>query len=228
MVCITGKSSSQFLVFRFRNEFGVYINRLEICSLYEFEQYDLSDIDYVFTTVPIQTSREVSIYEISNFLDDSDVPRVRRQLASGDVNFLKKFYRQELFFPHVHGENRQEIIQELCRLIQQNYPLPEGFYESVWKRELMGSTDFGNGVAIPHPENCLVQENIACVGILDKPVLWSRNKVQVVVLTAIYESTSAQTQKFYQLTSALLSDSTRIRRIVSRRSYPHFMKLLLE
>ena len=29
LVCMTGKASSRFLAFRFRNEFGVYINRLK-------------------------------------------------------------------------------------------------------------------------------------------------------------------------------------------------------
>ena len=74
----------------------------------------------------------------------------------------------------------------------------------------------------------MIQKNIVCVGILDKPVLWSTHMVQLVVLVSIYESASAQTQKFYQLTSSLLSDQMRVKRIISRREYEHFMKLLLE
>ena len=95
-------------------------------------------------------------------------------------------------------------------------------------REELGGTDFGNQVAIPHPEDCFFHENMVCVGILDKPILWSSNTVQLVVMVSIYESTSAQTQKFYQLTSSLLSDQLRVKRIISRREYEHFMKLLLE
>lgn len=228
LVCITGKASSQFLVFRLRNEFGVYIDRLDVCSVYEFEKYDLHDIDYVFTTVPLQSRATIPVYEISNFLDSHDVPRVRKNLELGSVNFLKDYYRQELFFPHVRGSAREEVIRELCTMMEKVYPLPEGFCESVLARERMGDTDFGNLVAIPHPEEWKGTENIVCVGILDKAIRWSRNIVQLVVLAAIYDSTTQQAQKFYQLTNALLADSTRIRRIISRRSYPHFMKLFLE
>ena len=113
-------------------------------------------------------------------------------------------------------------------MMEQVYPLPEGFYESVLEREAMGGTDFGHLVAIPHPADNLVNENVVCVGILDKPILWSTNKVQLVILVAIYDSTSAQTQKFYQLTTALITDETRVKRIISRRQYPHFMKLFQE
>lgn len=229
LVCMTGKASSRFLSFRFRNEFGVYINRLDVCSMYEFEQYDLSGIDYVFTTVPLHTAVGVPIYEIGNFLDDADIPQVRKKLEQGSTDFLRSYYRPELFFPHIAGSTREEIIRELSHRLAQVYPIPEEtFCASVLAREQLGGTDFGNQVAIPHPEECMIQKNIVCVGILDKPVLWSTHMVQLVVLVSIYESASAQTQKFYQLTSSLLSDQMRVKRIISRREYEHFMKLLLE
>lgn len=228
LVCMTGKASSRLLAFRFRNEFGVYIDRLDVCSMYEFERYDLSRVDYVFTTVPLQTATAVPIYQIGNFLDASDVPQVRRQLELGSVNFLKDYYRLDLFFPHVQGNTREEVIRQMCQLMGKVYPLPEGFCDSVLEREAMGGTDFGHLVAIPHPADNLVNENVVCVGILDKPVLWSVNKVQLVILVAIYDSASAQTQKFYQLTTALITDEVRVKRIISRRQYLHFMKLFQE
>lgn len=48
------------------------------------------------------------------------------------------------------------------------------------------------------------------------------------ILAAIYDSASAQAQKFYQLTSSLISDRVRVKRIIAKQEYEHFMKLLLE
>lgn len=104
----------------------------------------------------------------------------------------------------------------------------EEFCASVLAREQMGGTDFGNNVAIPHPEECFVKENVVCVAILDKPIRWSANTVQLVILAAIYDSASAQAQKFYQLTSSLISDRVQVKRIIAKQEYEHFMKLLLE
>jgi len=229
LVCMTGKSSSRFLAFRFRNEFEVYINRLDVCSMYEFEQYDLHDTDYVFTTVPLHTAAKIPIYEISNFLDESDILQVRRKLEQGSVDFLRRYYRQELFFPHIQAGTREEALRQICHQMAQVYPVPEEeFCASVLAREQMGGTDFGNNVAIPHPEECFVKENVVCVAILDKPIRWSANTVQLVILAAIYDSASAQAQKFYQLTSSLISDRVRVKRIIAKQEYEHFMKLLLE
>lgn len=229
LVCMTGKASSRLLLFRFQNEFGVYINQLSVCSMYEFEQFDLDSIDYVFTTVPLYTERMIPIYQISTFLDANDVPQVRRKLEQGSVDVLKTYYKKGLFFPHISGTTREEVIRELCHGMAQAYPIPEErFCDSVLSREQMGSTDFGNLAAIPHPEECFVKENIACVGILDKPVLWSAHMVQLVIMVAIYESVSAQVQTFYKLTSELLSDPVRVKKILDCRNYEFFIELLVE
>ena len=50
---------------------------------------DLSGIDYVFTTVPLHTAVGVPIYEIGNFLDDADIPQVRKKLEQGSTDFLR-------------------------------------------------------------------------------------------------------------------------------------------
>ena len=132
LVCMTGKASSRLLAFRFRNEFGVYIDRLDVCSMYEFERYDLSRVDYVFTTVPLQTATAVPIYQIGNFLDASDVPQVRRQLELGSVNFLKDYYRPDLFFPHVQGNTREEVIRQMCQLMGKVYPCLRASVTRCW------------------------------------------------------------------------------------------------
>lgn len=228
LVCMTGKSSSQFLSFRFRSEFGSYIDRLEICSLYEFEHYDLRghQIDYIFTTVPLQTPLGIPTYEISSFLDSNDVSQVRKKLELGDSDFLRQYYRKELFFTHLQGQTWEEVICELCHRMAQVYPIPEHeFTQSVLKREHLASTDFGNEVAIPHSEDCFVKENVVCVGILNKPIHWVRNTVQLVILAAIYDSTSSETQRFYQVTNELLADRVKVQQVIADQNYDDFITL---
>lgn len=228
IVCITGKASSQFLVFRFQNEFGMYINKLRTCSVFDFDSEDLTGVDYIFTTVPISRNVTVPIYEIGDFLETSDIVRVRSKLKKGDLHFLKAYYKEELFLTGLRGKTRNEVIAEMCGHISKIYPLPEGFYESVLHREEMGNTDYGNMVAIPHPREILIEQNIVCVGILDEPIVWSHNPVQLVVLVSVCDSTSPMTQKFYEMTSALISNSEKVERAIHDKNYHSFMKLFHE
>ena len=227
LVCMTGKASSRLLAFRFRNEFGVYIDRLDVCSMYEFERYDLSRV----TTSLLPCRCRPRPPSLSTRSATSSTPAMcagPQAAGTGQRQLPERLLSADLFFPHVQGNTREEVIRQMCQLMGKVYPLPEGFCDSVLEREAMGGTDFGHLVAIPHPADNLVNENVVCVGILDKPVLWSVNKVQLVILVAIYDSASAQTQKFYQLTTALITDEVRVKRIISRRQYLHFMKLFQE
>lgn len=228
LVCITGKASSQFLVFRFQNEFGMYIKNLRTCSIFDFDAQDLSDIDYIFTTVHISKNVSVPIYEISDFLETSDMVQVHSKLKKGNLHFLKEYYREDLFVTGIHGKDRNDVIAQMCAHISKVYPLPEGFYESILHREEMGNTDYGNLVAIPHPEDILIDKNIICVGILDKPIIWSHNPVQLVVLVSVCDSTSPTSQKFYEMTSALISDPQKVAKVIHDKNYSSFMKLFYD
>lgn len=218
IVCETGKSSSQFLMFRFRKEFDKYIDHLYNCSVYEFEKYDLSNIDYIFSTVPIRRKVNVPIFQIGTFLEAEEILRVRKKLEVEDPDFLREYYRKELFFTDVEGDSKEEVICELCKKIEKVYPLPKGFQESVLEREACGSTDYGNLVALPHPNKILMEENLVCVGILKKPILWERNKVQFVLLVSVSDSTNRDTQKFYEKTTGVITNSEKIKEIIESKS----------
>lgn len=226
LVCVSGKASSRMLAYRFQKEFGEYIESLSVCGMYEFEHMDLTDTDFIFTTVPIYKSIAVPILEIHDFLGNSDIMSVRHFLQEGDLSFLNHFYRKELFFSEVPGEDRAEVIHELCMRIGQAAKLPEGFEESVLLREQYGATDFGNLAAIPHPCRIMTEETLVAVAVLKKEITWSVNPVRVVILTSLKEEKSDETQKFYDITAKFLSDKDAVASLVKDPSFETFGKLV--
>lgn len=228
LVCTSGKASSQMLLYQFKKEFGKHLNEIHICNIYELETFDLSRIDYIFTTVPITMHISAPIVEIHDFLEFGDILSVRKKLEGGDRSFLLEFYKRDLFFPDIKAETRSQVLKEMCGRINEVYELPEGFYESVLERESLGSTDYGNLVAIPHPSKVMVSQNIISVGILDKPIKWSQKEVQLVVLVAIANSTQSTTQKFYEITSKVLLSSKGVNRILKSRDFEILLQVLLE
>lgn len=225
LVCVSGKASSRLLQYRFRREFGEYIDSLEVCGVHELEQIDFDQVDFVFTTVPIYRKVSVPIMEIHDFLESGEVMSIRHFLQAGGMQFLNKFYRQELFFSHVPGETREEVIHELCERAAKVVWLPEGFEESVLEREKYGATDFGNLTAIPHPKYMMTRETVVAVAVLNKPILWSKNMVQLVVLTSLNEDEDdEETQEFYEITAAFLSDKEAVEALIREPVFENFEK----
>jgi len=219
LVCITGKASSNFLMYRLESEFKEYINQIQTCSIYELENYNFTDIDMVFSTVPIHRKVNVPIYVISDFLENSEILEARKNLEIGSLSFLKDYYRRELFFIDLVGRSSDEVIEELCLKTSAIIPLPESFLRSVKEREASGSTDYGNHVAIPHPQEKLVENSFVSVGILKKPITWKNNSVQMVILMSVFDSNNTSTQKFYEVTTRLLSNQQKIDEIIAAKSF---------
>nr|WP_314466256.1 PRD domain-containing protein [uncultured Clostridium sp.] len=224
LVCISGKASSRMLMYRFQKEFGDYINSLKICGMHELKRVDFKEIDFIFTTVPIYKKVSVPIMEIHDFLESSEIMSIRRFLQVGDMQFLNKFYRKELFFPNVPGSSREEIIHEICVRMSRVTELPEGFEESVLQREVFGPTDFGNLTAIPHPCRIITKETLVAVAVLQDEIKWSSNMVRVVVLTSLKDEKDEDTQKFYEITAKFLSDREAVRSLIEAPDFDSFEK----
>ena len=228
LVCASGRASSQMLLYQLKKEFGDYLDQVFVCNVYELEDFDLTQVDYVFATVPIYREVQVPVIEIHDFLEYGDLLAARRTLENGDRQFLLEFYRKEFFFPHVRGSTREEVIREMCREIRRYYPLPKEFASSVLEREELGATDYGNLVAIPHPARVMVDRNIVAAAVLEEPVTWSRNQVQLVVLVALTDSMEERVQKFYEITSRVLLSPEKVGEIIGSRRYETLLKVLFE
>ncbi len=83
-------------------------------------------------------------------------------------------------------------------------------------------------MAIPHPARVMVERNIVAAAILDKPVKWFRNQVQLVVLVALTNSMEEKVQKFYEITSRVLLSPEKVGEIIGSRRYETLLKVFFE
>lgn len=219
LVCATGKTSARFLLLTLRKRFERQINSIQLCGLYELQYLDLQRFDYIFSTVPIDRSVNITIIMIRDFMTHMELLDVEKQMKQQEYSIIRRFFKKELFFTGIHGNSREEIICELCNRAGAVIPLPDGFYQSVLYREQLGSTDFGNMVAIPHPFEQNLVHSLVCIGILDTPVLWEHNQVQLVILSAITNTADAEANLFFEMTSRLIMQKDFIGIICREQSF---------
>lgn len=226
LVCVSGKASSRMLIYRFRQEFRDYIESLHVCGMYDFDTYDLTDIDFIFSTVPIYKKVSVPIMEIHDFLEAGEIMEVRHLLQVGEFDFLDQYYKRKYFFAGIEAETKEEVIHKLCSEIRKVTELPDDFEESVFLRESFGPTDFGNLAAIPHPCRMMTKETIVAVAVLPKELLWSTQKVQVVVLTALSEEETDDVRKFYDVTASFLMNRDAVQSLIAEPTYENLKRQL--
>lgn len=228
IVCVSGKGSSQLFIYKYKQAFGQYINKIFECTVYELENFDFTknNIDYVFATIPLNIKVPVPVFEVNLFMENKDIITYREMFERGSNKFLHNYYKKELFIPSLSCKTKEEVILKLCKHANDYYNLPENFYSTVMKREKMGQTDFGNLIAIPHPNKVIAKENFVAVGILKEPIWWGHNDVQVVFLIALSTDMDSDIERFYQLTTHFLFDSEKIGLLIKNPDFDFLINLL--
>lgn len=226
-VCSSGKGSAELLVYKFKEEFGKYIDQITVCDLYKVADLDFKNIDYIFTTVPIPFKVPAPIMEVSFFWERKKIDAMKLFFLSGGSSSAESYFSEKLFFSNIVANDREQVIKELCEKTGEVVSLPEQFYEAVLTRENLAKTDFGNLVALPHPYKAMSKESFVSVGILEHPIKWTENQVQVVLLIAISEEDTNDIQTFYGTVIKLISEKQYIQKLISERSYLTLRELLI-
>lgn len=64
---------------------------------------------------------------------------------------ISSILSEDMVFPCVEVENKRGLFQEAAKILAKAGKLDENrIFEALWERENLGSTGYGDGVAVPH------------------------------------------------------------------------------
>ncbi|SHO45269.1 BglG family transcription antiterminator [Anaerocolumna xylanovorans] len=228
IVCSSGKGSSRLLKYKYRQEFQDYLDQIYVCDLREVETFDFSKVNYVFTTIAIMHHIPVPIIEVGLFLTEKDMLNVKKVLGRKKTDFLEQYYSENAFFERLEGTTKEEVLMNICNKIIKDKNVPMDFYQLVAAREELGTTDFGNRIAMPHPLKTVTNESYVYVAILNQPIPWGKSDVQVVFMTVIGNQPDLNLPKFYEFTIELIQNKEAIQTLIESRNFETLMSLFQE
>lgn len=202
IVCGSGISTAKLIQKKIEKKFQVSREHITLCSMRELKTKDLSGFDMVISSVKIPFSIEKKVVYIEDILDDISIDS-----DASDRLLLKNYISDELVFFHRDFKTREEIIDFLCRKINEVYGVGEVFRELVWKRENLSSTDIGNFVAIPHAFSMCTEETVFSLCTLKKAVKWKQRKVKYIFLISFGKRDMEISHDLNEKMMALLMDS---------------------
>ncbi len=230
MVCATGQASSQLMQYRYQIEFGPYINSIKVCDVGQLADYDFTDVDYVFTTVPITLELPVPVQEVEYFLRSSSISAVKHALTQNYDHTITDIYREELFLPHRRFRTKDEALHIMCDYAREHGYADKNFMDSVMAREEIAKTAFGNLVAMPHPLEIMGDMPFVCVALLDEPIQWIESDpdslVQAIFLISVANVKNYDVQEFYQVTTCLFMNEAGIRELLRNQTFEELIGLL--
>lgn len=226
VICATNMSTSKLLAYQYKKKFKKYIDEVYTCEMYNLDSFDFSKVDYIFTTVEINRVLPKPVLGISAFLEDEEVEKISSILKFKSSNTITDVYSEELFYDNIKGETKEEILFEICKRIPEKYGIPSDFYEGLLRREEITGTDLAKHVALPHPYETTSDISFACISVLDHPIRWTRQDVQVVILMAVAEDEQRDLTNFLQLISEFIANESAVLQLVEEPDFTTFVNLL--
>jgi len=203
VVCSSGVGTAQLLASRLR-KLSPALEVVDMVSALRIRESCLSlagKIDAIVTTVPLVENLGYPMIRIPPLLTDLDQQRLLEFLSLPQViipetgqtvdkpSILEypelSWFTEKLIMNNAPWTSRKEALAALSNLIESNGKAQAGFAESVVHREKLSSTAVGYGIAIPHGNTSYVQESAIAVALLQEPVDWEGERVDLIFMLAL-------------------------------------------
>ena len=224
LVCPLGQTSANLFKYKYLDVFSDQIESIETSSLEDVKNLDLNKYDYIFTLAPLNIQTSVPILNANYFLNETTIKEIKSRLKSESQGTW--FFRQIKFVEELSAEDREDALMKICDIAKKDNNISGNLYERVKRREKIASTDYAYKTAVPHPDKLLVEDTYICMAILEKPVMWEIQEVNIVVLVLIGRSDKDKVQEFYQLFAQFLMDEKKVDELIKSRSKDRLLELV--
>ncbi|HRM90377.1 MAG TPA: PTS sugar transporter subunit IIA [Thomasclavelia ramosa] len=146
--------------------------------------------------------------------------------GQSEAGELLKYFKEEYFMGMIDAKNQKEVIQLMCEVANKYNEFEEDLFQSCIRREELGSTAYGQLIALPHPDHLISQKTIVITAILDKPIVWSKQKAQLIFLICVEKGNQKDLRVLFECISKFMMDQQSVQDVICRGDYQTFTKNL--
>lgn len=195
----------------------------------------LEQIDLIISTLPIKDEQTPSVF-IHPYLTEEDYEYIQIQLNKLSKRkhnrkvkqYLDLYFDKELFMKNVYLDSDEAYIEFMSNLLHKKGYVSKEYGKSVLERERMSSTAFNNNVAVPHSMHMDATKTGICMIILDRPVTWGKEKVQVIVMISINKQQRELFSPFFEGVINILSEWRNVHELIKAKDYDDFMDKMMK
>lgn len=222
------RSESILLRQRFATWFSNEITILTLVNTHEVGFLDIEDYDVIFTTEQTELTDKMGAILISFFPSEQEYSKIKLAIDGFNEKFEIVNLFDEALFRYGHFTNKKEVLDKICSIsVSKVGDKVFQLREAVELREEIGSSYFGNGIALPHPINPILAETFVSVILLKNELDWDSdgNKVHLVMLVAI-EKNNAKVFQLWNYLAKIIQEKGFVDRVIKNPTFENFRENL--
>ncbi|TMN21742.1 BglG family transcription antiterminator [Lentibacillus cibarius] len=226
VVCASGLGSSQLLFYRIKSKFEGKLEVVGTTEYYKLNQYDLSSIDFIISSVPIPDNISTPVLEVNAILGKQDIENIESYLNENEQS-IYEYFRPELMHLRKDFDSKASVLRFMSERLQELGLIDDTFLTSIYEREEFATTAYGNLVAIPHPITPHSDETFLSVCTLKSPITWGGKPVQFVCGLSVKRNSTEDLQSMYEMLGRIIDSPALVQKLIKADTYEEFVKVLL-
>lgn len=239
LIVDSSRAHAQLLSERIRKLIPEIAN-IRILSMHDFKLYGDNDSDVIVSTkaVSVKSSR---LIVIPNLLSESGIVELREKMENVIRNKMIKttsfspacypLLDPDLIFVHQKFKTREELLNYMSEAMAKRGCVTNNFFDTVMERERATTTSIGNMISVTHGAQSEVIESKVAIAVLDKPILWNEDEVDIVFLLGFKMTTPEEIKRiqcFYKEYISIIEKEENIHKIKSLKSNIDLYRFLIQ
>ena len=180
IICGAGNSSAQIMKTQLNRQFGNNIKEIRTTDLRSLDQINMNDYDLIISSVKLGNDFDLPIVYVDIIFSKVDLDNIKIALDDTRLGKIYDIFANSVLVRTSKFTNKLEILKFIAETIEDKSNFEkETALNQLKKREEMGQTSFDT-IAIPHILDQVKGDSYSIIIILDKPIKWNDNKVDLV------------------------------------------------
>lgn len=220
VMCGVGRGTSSTLAYQIKEMYGKFINEIQTVDYIGIKSYDFEDVDFLITSTPIKNKLPIPVIEVNYFLNNNDKKRILSFLDDQDSFHMQEVIKRNLIIKNINEETKEGVLSYIIKNTLGN----ESISKNLIEEDCIGNYELENMLAIL---SCCVDEpkTKIIIGILSKPILWNKKKVQLVIIPLIGKNIGIKILDLYKELSYFADNSNYIKRIIKKQNQEEIIKI---
>ncbi len=191
--------------------------------------------DLILSTVPLNHNFRIPTVDISVFYTQENENAIFQTLNALDKERSRRMFERqiqnlilpEFFHNALEARTPEDVVDAMCKPLEENGFVGESFKQSVFVREKFASTSFQAGFALPHSFAVSAKRSAISIAYLKDPIDWGGNQVDFVILLAIREEEKNILRIFFDWWTQVIADPIHYQELKMQRTHAAFMEAVL-
>ncbi|MBP1969229.1 lichenan operon transcriptional antiterminator [Virgibacillus natechei] len=227
IVCASGLGTAQLIYYKLKSKFTTEMDVVGTTEYYKLDNYNLNEIDFIVSSIPIPEELTVPVIEVNAILGDHDLEKIN-QFVMDSQKSITDLFQKDLLYLRKNIHTKEEALAFMHEQLVEKGLVDKTFLESIYEREQIAPTSFGNLVAVPHPITPKSEETFLAICTLDKPIEWGDKSVQFICVLSIKKNSTEDLQEMYDLLGNVIDSASMVQKLIKAKTYEEFIHVMMK